>query len=80
MMQDNSVVEKLLFGELRKLTSLVKSVNVVGVFINVTFVKLPKKNRDILLSGMVDRIFRSLENEYSFYREHDSMWVFRKTV
>lgn len=80
MMPELSATEQLVFGELRKLTSLVKKVRVNGVFINVTFTKPPMRNRDILLNGMTDRLFRVLSSEYSFLRERDSMWIFKKVI
>ena len=79
-MPETEPLESVLFGELRKMTSLMKRVSVNGVFINVTFVKLPSRNRDILLNGIADRIFRVLDNEYSFLRERDNMWVFKKVI
>lgn len=80
MMPDTKPLESMLFGELRKLTSLVKRVSINGVFINIIFTKLPSRNRDILLNGVADRLFRVLSNEYSFLRERDNMWVFKKVI
>jgi hypothetical protein len=79
-MPQSSTLETLLFGELRKLSSLIRKVNVVGVFINITFEKLPSRNREILLNGVADRLFRVLSCEYSFFRESENMWVFKKVV
>jgi hypothetical protein len=79
-MPQSSTLETLLFGELRKLSSLIKRVSVNGVFINITFTKLPSRNRDILLNGVADRLFRVLTSEYSFFRERESMWIFKKVI
>lgn len=80
LMNQASTLETLLFGELRKLSSLIKKVGVNGVFINIIFEKLPSRNRDILIGGIADRLLRVLSCEYNFFRESDKTWVFKKVV
>jgi hypothetical protein len=80
MDESEAALEVKLADELGRLTPLVRSVSHMGSFIVVTFAKPPAKNREILLNAFCEKLLDVFDSEYSFMRETENRWVFKKVV
>jgi len=80
MDESEAALEVRLTDELRRLSSLVRSASFMGGFIVVTFAKPPSKNREIMLNAVCEKLLDVLDSEYSFMRETENRWVFKKVV